>query len=172
MQPLSDGPENLGGLILVRSAAEVPLAVRVVRDLLALAQGESSRQVLGVVAGAGLEPGFSRRPSGAIAPITLRESVGFSGIWNLCWFDLGPLARRQHAGERRRRLLDGLRPALEGTLFPVFTPPEVREGLSQLVEDLEARYPALAMGRDCFVHELSPRGLSRLSARSTSLQLH
>lgn len=174
MQPLTGEVDNVGALILVRSAADVPLAIHGVSELLwrRHARGASGHHVLGVVAGAGIDPDSCMQPFVGGGKITLRESIGLSGIWNLCWFDLGPLERAQLEAERRHRLFDCLRPDLQGTLFPVFTCKEAREGTDQLVEDLALRSSALSMGQHCFVHDPVRSGRFRLHVRQTSLQLH
>ncbi len=174
MQPLSDDAENVCGLILVRSAAEVPIAVRAVNELLARwrARAAAIPQVLGVLAGAGIDVWNSKPSHGGEGEITLRESTGLSGIWTLCWFELWPLEGSARASARRRRLLDQVRSDLQGTLFPVFTRDEARKGIEPLVEELEDRYPALQVGEDRFVHEPLRGGLSRLPVLRTFPQLH
>lgn len=161
MQPVSAPEEEVGALVLVRSTAELPLAIEGVNALLSRQYG--CGDVLAILAGAGLEP----RPYAGYE-LPLRESVALSGLWSVSWFQLGPFAKSPRASDRRCRLLDLVLTGLEharhdskthGTLFPVFTSAEACRGSDPIFDDLADRYPQLTMGGDSFVHDPLRGGL-------------
>jgi len=110
----------------------------------------------------------------------LRESASLGGIWSLCWFDFTVADGGADAHHRRRRLLELLlfsgqidRAGSEARtlLLPVFTCAEARREVQVLVDHLEARYPTLTIGPDCFVHDPERRGLVRLAGHHPPLGL-
>jgi hypothetical protein len=112
--------------------------------------------------------------------VVVRESLGLSGIWNLCCFDITILRHPVTPEQRRRRLLDALsredevapRAAAAAArlarvrVFPVFAPTEVLDDVERSVDDLVARYPRLHVGPTAFLHDLDRRELVPWALRS------
>ena len=183
MQSLVGSVEKMGALLFVRCVDDVSCAARTVNELL-VRRGtlDLTGDVLGILVREDVDLNLPVPRCGGASPanddIAVRESVALSGIWSLCWFDLGLVDERNDAVERRRRLLDAFssgsqtdrdKSAGRFVFFPVLTGAEVRHDVGELVDDLEARYPALAVGRDCFVHDPSRGGLIRLEEEDSPL---
>lgn len=156
-------------ILFVRAVKDLARALETVNPLLARrrATGLLHDEVLGVLVGEDLDNALHGRPRKLIgAHAALRESVGLSGIWSLCWFDV-PVDRAEEDADRARRcLFDRLANAMSGDAsegplwFPVLTPLEARGDVRALVDALRASYPMLTVMRDVLVHDPS-RGLMR-----------
>jgi hypothetical protein len=173
MNPVANGADrymhtfDAGAVLLVRSRSDLPGAVLMVNELLLHRRlaGAPFDELLGILVGTGvdawpLEPGHGARPFGS--RVALRESVALSGTWSLCWFDLASAQGGSGAAHRRQRLLDDLLGSPQGSgsdslrpraLLPVFTRAEADGEVGIIIDELEARYPDLAVGPDYFVQD-------------------
>ena len=161
MQSVVNGVERSGAVVFVRCLAHLPNAIRAVNQLLSLRR---SREVLGIVVHEELDKGLPSPTYGDACTdtsVSLRESVGVSGIWSLCWFDFTVPEELAQAEQRRTQLLDLLvfggsaERAAAGSsrlLLPVFTSAEASKG-GALIEQLSVRYPMLAVGSHGYVHD-------------------
>ena len=170
MQSVINGVERSGAVVFVRSLAHVPNAIRAVNQLLSLRR---SREVLGIVVHEELDKGLPSPTYGDACTgtsVSLRESVGVSGIWSLCWFDFTVPEELAQAEHRRTQLLDLLvfgGSADEGRsrlLLPVLTSAEASKGGGALIEQLSVRYPMFAVGSHGYVHDGERSALVPLAA--------
>lgn len=161
-----------GALLFVRTRDALPSAITAVNALLAQrrAVGAAHERLVGIVVhrsvdavvdtshrAASDEQGAAEAP-----PVRLREAAGVAGLWSLCWFEPVLVNGHDEPSALRERLFDV---AVAGAghadaagrdppqLIPVFTRAETREDLHDHIQQLHSRYPTLAVGRVCFVHE-------------------
>lgn len=152
-------------LLFVRGIDDLSGVVLAVNDLLSWRRlhGAPDSEVLGIVVGDAVGASVMQPTCGGTLQgsrcLTVRESVGLSGIWSLRWFALASVEVCEDASERRHALLDVLLPRTRahqaGTappiFVPAFTPAEARHDVAVLIEDIKARYPAVIIGHDWFV---------------------
>jgi hypothetical protein len=188
MQPLAIARQTAGSLLFVRTSVNLGRAIHGVNEFLSYRPRRLSPadEVLGVIecddvdvhlSFAGREDGV--RPSGEL---TLRESVGLGGIWNLCSFDMMILRHRATAEHRRKHLLESLFHGKQAggagawfieqrervRVLPVFSEGEGLHEVERLVDDLAARYPQLSIGPTCFRHDPTQRELVPLVWRTVT----
>jgi len=177
VKPSSAEMESVGALLFVRSLSDLPPVLPTVGSLLSRrrSSGAEGDAVMGIVVGAELDERLTEAAAGpADTDVRLRESVGLSGIWSLCWFETGLAQEGQDGAERRRRLVDCLvradppragrdeAPVARRLLFPVLTRAESGTDGGALTAALQARYPTLAVMPNGFVHAASGGELVRL----------
>lgn len=177
MKPSRVEMESGGALLFVRRLSDLPPVLRTVNSLLSRrrSSGAEGDAVMGIVVGADLDARLTEAAAGpADTDVHLRESVGLSRIWSLCWFDTGLAQEDQNAGERRRRLVDSLvradpprggrddEPVSRRVILPVLTRSEAGTDSGALTTALQARYPTLAIMPNSFVQDAAGGGLVRL----------
>ncbi|MFN0062617.1 MAG: hypothetical protein ACKVPX_08875 [Myxococcaceae bacterium] len=152
-----------GALLFVKRVANVSSALARVNTLLWQRRllGAYEDAVLGIMFGEQLDEGQLVAPN---APdIRLRESVGLSGTWSLCWFESMYVPESQDFAGQRQRLLDCLLPLRhplreascspsERYRFSVVTSSDSREDIVPLAADLKKRYPMLPVLNEVFLY--------------------
>lgn len=161
-----------GAILFVRGMDDMASAVRAVNDILALRGSTDPRgEVLGIFLSAQVDSNLGVQAScggrSANDCVSLCEAVSVSGIWSLCWFEVGHLDAHASVDFRRRYLLDALTTFAAKRLhlfILALTSTESHQEIPALLDDLATAHPAIQFGKDCFV--LNPtRGLVRVSKK-------